>query len=166
MHHSSGICHIAEWKIQEDISIGKDMAHSLFENSNSIKPSLSYGFILSIENILKIDYSKGSYHFKSGSKLLLFVWGSCHWDWIQILLKSRQGSLHESVGLHPRLGRGAAFLSATNCTHNKWCLDEREPGRNTSKDSSLKISTCINTGCPREELGALPTAQEAEVPAG
>lgn len=54
MHRNSSICHIPEWKIQGDISVGKDLAHSSLENPKSIKPSFSYGFILSIENILKI----------------------------------------------------------------------------------------------------------------
>lgn len=49
----------------------------LLENSKSIRlrPSLSYGFILSVENILKIYYSEESYHFRNGSRQLPFVWG-------------------------------------------------------------------------------------------
>ena len=58
MHSNSSICQVSEWKIQGDISIAKDLAHSLSENSKSIKPSLFFGFILSVENILKIYYSK------------------------------------------------------------------------------------------------------------
>lgn len=36
---------------------------------------LSYGFILSVESVLKIYYSTESYHFKNGSRQLPFVWG-------------------------------------------------------------------------------------------
>lgn len=44
-------------------------------------------------------------------------WRDC-WDLIQILLKSRQGSLHESMCIHAGLGGGEAFLSTSNCTKN------------------------------------------------
>jgi len=80
------------------------------------------------------------------------------------LLKSRQGSLHESVRIRPRLGGGEAFLSTATCMHKKFCLDERKSGSNTSRDSSLEISDCIDNWCLWKKLGALPTLQETEFP--
>lgn len=171
MHCNSSICHIPEWKIQGDISIGKDLARSLSENLKSIKPSLSYGFILSLENILKIYYSKESYHFKNGSGQIPFVWACSLLQRLEQSLgldpnftEVKARIVHESVCIHPRLGGGAAFLSTTNCMHKKFCLDESKPGRNTSGDLSLKISDCFNKWCLWKKLGALPTPQETEFP--
>lgn len=90
-------------------------------------------------------------------------WSDC-WDWIQILPKSRQGSLHELMCIRPTLGGEEAFLSTTNCRHKKSCLGESKPGRNTSKDLSVKISDCINKRCLWKKLGALPTPQGLSSP--
>lgn len=90
-----------------------------------------------------------------GAVLCCKGWSS-RWGWIQILLKSRKGSLHEFMCIRSRLGGGETFLSTTNCMHKKFCLDESKPGRNTSKDLSLKISHCINKWCLWEKLGAPP----------
>lgn len=87
-------------------------------------------------------------------------WRDC-WDLIQILLKSKQGSLHESMCIHAGLGGGEAFLSTSNC-RKKFCLDENKPGRNSSVDLSLKISGCNNKRCLWTKLGALPTLQETD----
>lgn len=46
MHRNSRTCHTPEWKIQGYFSIGKDLAHSLLENSESIKPSLLWIYSL------------------------------------------------------------------------------------------------------------------------
>lgn len=126
IHRNSSMCQTPEQKIQGDISIGKDLARPLLENSKSIKPSLSYRFILSVENILKFITARKATTSRviQGSFLSCEAvpccngWSDC-WDQIQILLKSKGGSLHKPICTRLRLGGGESFLSTTDHKHKK-----------------------------------------------
>lgn len=168
MHSNSSTCHIPEWKIQGDFSIGKDLAHSLLENSKSIKPSLLRIYSLCWkhpENLLQHRKLPLQKWFKAVSlRVGLFpatkageiagTWSKFYWSQSKDPYMSPCASMLGWVE--------EKLFSLQVIAEKKFCLDENKPGRNSSVDLSLKISGCNNKRCLWTKLGALPTLQETD----